>query len=572
MTIKTMMAATAVMLASVAFAKVTWYAVDPMSEVPYMPDKAPKDGIMGDDMFILAAKGEYEPCSFVLTSDVDVKKVRFTLGDLKNEKGDILPKSALDLKTVKVWYQAGNAWTSYFADPKLKLCPELLLNDEDLIKADEVKKCNYARIEKSKGKYEYRWLNAPSALDRRNEDIYGSRLDDSFQSMKPNFKDADTHQGAKLEKGRFKQFFLTAKIDKNQAAGLYKGEIALSTGEKIPLKIRVLDFELPSPKCYFDENKDYLTFFCEYVGIDWVLKSNGGDYELAKKQLEAILANFARHGHVTPTFGNHLGFMELGKRAGLDYTKPMICGNMLLAEKAPMRYHAKLAKKRLDKQLGENTLKFMTWGDEYGLATLRGIRDMIKIYHEEGFYFPVNSHSGYCAGGYLADLWWPSYVPSAATADQTFKFNQLGGDGYFGWYANQHVGVENPAFTRRQYGYGAYRAGFSCNYNYAHHLQGWNDIRPELYRPMMFVYGCGSGCIDTLSWEGFREGLDDIRYATKLLQLAKPLTRSSNVDARYTAKKALKLLADADGDDMDLTTLRLEMISYIEKLAKFADK
>ena len=82
----------------------------------------------------------------------------------------------------------------------------------------------------------------------------------------------------------------------------------------------------------------------------------------------------------------------------------------------------------------------------------------------------------------------------------------------------------------------------------------------------MFVYGTGDGCVDTIQWEGFREGLDDIRYATKLLQLAQPLSHCRDTARRYPAKKALQLLADADGDDMDLTTLRLEMIRHIQRL------
>lgn len=569
MTIRTMSALAAALIASVASAKVTWYTVDPMSEVPYMPDTAPKDGIKGDTLRIVAAKGEYEPGSFVLTSDRDVAKVRFTLGDLKNEKGDVLSKDKLDLKTVKVWYQAGNGWTSYFADPGLKLCPELLLNDEDLVKVDEKKGWNYARFEKKGGGYRYHWLNPPRVLDTRNEDARGTRLDDSFLSMAPEFKDAETHQGAKLEKGRYKQFFITVNVTEKQPAGLYKGEVKLSTGESIPLAVRVLDFTLPSPKCYFDVKKDFVTWFCEYVSFNIIKQVNGNDQALAEKQLESILKNFARHGHVTPCNREAWTSPEISKRAGLDFSKHLIPGGMLLDEKAEMRYDARLKKRRLDAKFGPST-KYLSWGDEYGLSTLRGIREMVEIYHKEGFLFPINSHSGYEAGPYLADLWWPPYVPGAKSAKSTFRFNQLGGNGYFGWYANQHVGAECPAFTRRQYGFGPYRAGFSCNFNYAHHLQGWNDIGHELYRPMMFVYGSGSGCIDTIAWEGFREGLDDIRYATKLLELAQPLSGSTNVKARYTARNALKLLADADGDDMDLTALRLEMIVFIEELLKFS--
>ena len=148
--------------------------------------------------------------------------------------------------------------------------------------------------------------------------------------------------------------------------------------------------------------------------------------------------------------------------------------------------------------------------------------------------------------------------------------NFLGGDAYFGWYACQHVGVENPAFIRRQYGLGAYRAGFSCHFNYAHHLNGYNDVRGSTYKSMNFVYGHGDGVLDTLAWEAFREGMDDIRYATKLQQLARPLIGNKNYKAHAAAKKALQLIAQMDSDSFDLTTARLEMINHIMTLMEYS--
>ncbi|MGI6099201.1 MAG: DUF4091 domain-containing protein [Lentisphaerae bacterium] len=87
---------------------------------------------------------------------------------------------------------------------------------------------------------------------------------------------------------------------------------------------------------------------------------------------------------------------------------------------------------------------------------------------------------------------------------------------------------------------------------------------------MNFVYGHGGGVIDTLAWEGFREGMDDIRYATLLQQLAHPLVRAADFKARYAAKKALQLLADMNTDSFDLTAARLEMISHIVALQAFS--
>ena len=561
----------AMLVALSACAEVKWFVVDPMSEIPYMPDKAPADGIPGAPVRIVAAKGEYEPGSFVLVADRDLGKVTFDVGDLKRADGRVFPKSRLDLKTIKVWYQAGNAWNSYFADCKLKLCPELLLNDEDMIKVDTKKGWNYARTKEKDGTVKYRWLNPPRNVDSRVEDVGWryNKIDDSFQGMRENFSDAPTHQGATLNKGEYKQFFLTANVTKDTAPGLYKGAVKLSTpnsqlSTEIPVSLRVLDFELPDPKCYFDIEKDYNVWFCDYISLDYIKAVNGGDHKLAERQLMAINADFVRHGQIIPSYRDSREHPEYGQKVGMVFDERFQAGGMYLGEKAEMRYQARRQKEALTKKFGWHRF-YLGWGDEFGLAILRGVRDMVEIYHEEGFRWPVNSHAGYEAAGYLSDLWWPPYHPDQKSAPATFKYNQLGGDGYFGWYACQHVGTENPAFNRRQYGFGAYRAGFSCAFNYAHHILGWNDLG-EAYRKMMFVYGTGNGCVDTLQWEGFREGLDDIRYATKLMQLAKPMALSENSAARYEAKKALQLIADADGDNFDLSTLRLEMIRHIEKL------
>ncbi|MCQ2388637.1 MAG: hypothetical protein MJ138_02875 [Kiritimatiellae bacterium] len=553
------------------------YAVPATGERQYLPDAYPEDGVPGAPCSIVAARDEYEPGSFVLYATKDFGKVQFKTGDLRNEKGAVIPAKELDLKVVKVWYQNGNGWYSYFQDVGKRLCPELLLNDEDLVRVDEKTEDNYARLTEKDGKVSWFWITAPRpAAKVRTPEVYQGygRSNEPFLCMKENFQDAKEFRGATLQAGRCKQFFLTAHVAKDAKPGLYKGAIRLEKDgrkiDEVPVALRVHDFTLPKPKCYFDVEKDYVTWFCEYVGLGQIMTMNGGDMELAKRQLPAILANYARHGHVTPCFrdaGTEWG-RKVALEAGLDYTHAGM-GGTKRANPAEMRLHAELLARRLDREIGHHKGVMLGWGDEYGLGTLRTIREMIKTYHEKGFIFSINSRYGYDAGANVADVYWPPVEPDGASAAQTAKFNDLGGAGWFGWYANHHVGPENPAFNRRQYGFGPYRAGLSCNYNYAHHLDGWNDIAPSLYKPMMLVYGTGSGCVDTLAWEGFREGLDDIRYATKLKQLALPLSRGENVEARYAAKLALKLLADADRDDMDLAALRLEMIEWILKLQTF---
>ena len=555
--------------ASAVQAAVTWYAVDPMAERRYMPDAAPVGGLKGEPVRIVAAKGEYEPGSFVVTSDRNLGKVDFIVSDMKGENGATIPASAFDLTTVKVWYQVGNAWYSYFQDTGFTLCPELLLHDEDLVRVDEKKVANYARLTEKDGTVHWKWLTPPRAVENRFEDTPGFRVDDAFLSMKENFKDAAAFAGATIEKGRYKQFFLTAHIGKDAKPGTYEGEVALRRrdgGESvgaIPVRVRVLPFELPVPCTYFDWNKEYRSWFCDYVSLDNIRAVNGNDKALAERQLRAILADFVRHNQTIPSHGGAMARPEFSKEAGMDLSHTIVGTMKYSWNEAEMRFSARRLREKTEKATGKPLDGYAGWGDEFDLGTIRGLRGMARIYQEEGFKYSINSHYGYAAAGYFADIYWPPKTPDLASKNAAEHFNNLGGEGYFGWYGVQHVGVENPAFVRRQYGLGPYRAGLSCNSNYAHHLQGWNDIADTPYRPMMFVYGCGGGCLDTIQWEAFREAIDDIRYATLLQKLARPLVGSSDIVARYAARKALQYLSDLDGDDYDLGAARYEIVRHI---------
>ena len=572
------------MTSTLLLAGIVRFAVPATGEGQVLPDSLPREAVRDAPCAIVAARGEYEGGSFVLRADEDLGKVMLEVGDLVKvekeggggERKVFFPKEELDLTTVKVWYQNANAWISYFQDPSLKLCPELLLHDEDLVKVDTEKKGNWARVTAKDGSLSYFWLTAPRGIHQRNPDFNAGRVDDAFLCMQPGFSDAPAFAGATLEKGKNKQFMLTAHVGKDAKPGLYTGVIAVRAKDgkvlhEVPVRLRVLDFELPAPKTYDDVEKDFMTYFCEYVGIDWIRCSNGNDLELAEHQLEAIVRDFVRHNETTPSFRESVKYREMAMKAGMDFSGAYM-GSMKLADNADARYAARTTARELDRLFGSHKGMMLSWGDEYGLNTLRGIRDMVEIYHDEGFTFAVNSQSGYVGGANLADLWWPPYSPDQRTAPKVRKYNEAAPDGRMGWYASQHVGAENPAFNRRQYGMGPYLAGFGCNYNYAHHLQGWNDTEEGLYRPMNFVYGSGNGCIDTLQWEGFREGIDDIRYATLLKTLALKQIKEGTTRGRYAGRLALKLLADAKNDGCDLTTFRYEMISHIQKLRAFESR
>jgi hypothetical protein len=101
-----------------------------------------------------------------------------------------------------------------------------------------------------------------------------------------------------------------------------------------------------------------------------------------------------------------------------------------------------------------------------------------------------------------------------------------------------------------------------------------NDKRAETttyYKQHNMVYPSANGVIDTVQWEGYREGVDDVRYLATLEKLISEKINSSVPEARAAAVKArdyLNRLKDADLGMRDLDAVRLEIIQHILNLQK----
>ena len=92
-----------------------------------------------------------------------------------------------------------------------------------------------------------------------------------------------------------------------------------------------------------------------------------------------------------------------------------------------------------------------------------------------------------------------------------------------------------------------------------------------VYRPMASAYMNRGGVVDTLQWEGFREGVDDIRYASLLKLLARDAIASNDVRRAIEAKKALQYLALLKPGEMDLNVVRAEIVDRILKMLARAE-
>ena len=538
----------------------THWAVDPMSTVQRLPDAEPKDGEKGGVVSIVAAKGEYEPGSFVLRPDADIKKAVLEVGEFKTEDGKSFPRKNLDLKVVKVWVQNENAWYSYFGDCGKKLVPELLLNDENLIRVDEMNLDNYARLTEADGRVHERWLTAPRQLDRFTQK-QNWRSSETFLCMRPNFKDAETLQPVRLEKGRHKQFFLTAHVTPDVPSGTYRGEVKVKgEGEqwKIPVSLRVLDFELPEPRAYADPARLFKVSSYSYMDYNNIFYRNGYDLVGAKRLFGPIFRNLVAHNqnmYILPCgFNEELEFtLSEMKKAGMCTDELM--GVVHGGKTNDMEYVAGMC----DCVVGHRNIH-ISYGDEPGPGWMIPARHALNVWRDWGF-------STYIAGGdmvfhkagYLYDWFNMARQP---TDDAMAKMWDAADAESVAWYANQHVGAEDPSFNRRQNGLGAWLAGYTSLCNYAHHFGNWNDDSTT-YRPMVFAYGTGSGVVDTLQWEGFREGVDDIRYGTAMMALAREAAQSSDRRTVDLGRQALSFFAEFDRTSDSLTWARAEMIRYI---------
>jgi len=123
-------------------------------------------------------------------------------------------------------------------------------------------------------------------------------------------------------------------------------------------------------------------------------------------------------------------------------------------------------------------------------------------------------------------------------------------------YGDPQSGIENPEIYRRNYGMSLWIAGYDGTMPFAYqHKYGdiWNDFdsRETHFRDHVFAYPTSNGVIDTIQWEGFREGVDDTRYVASLIK-----KEGGNTSAMTIVSAGLS-------KDKNLTSLRKQVIEQI---------
>ena len=534
------------------------HVVDPISGEPVLPTTFPLPGVASTTINLVACRGEYEPASIVIRPMVrDLENLKFSVGDLIADHATI-SHSQVDLRFVKVWFQAGGGWNTIGLSHKGKtrvLVPELLLKDDGLVQVDEKAKANFLKLKFASGA-KHVSVSQPAALR--------SRTVTSVAEF-PIYDSAEI-QPITIARAETKQLWVTVYVPPDAADGTYKGTITLTDDggllENLEVSLTVLPVDLRAPR---------IEYSIYYRGTLSEVPSISSEKK-GETQFLAELRNMLAHGVGNPTVYQSLDrvslrkTLEMRRHVGLDASTLFYLGTGTGNPKTRDELNGLSRRLEALKQIaGEQGIEstYLYGIDEAKGEKLVSQRTAWKLVRSEGIkVFTAGYSEAFPVVGDLLDL---LVMAGRLQKAQAEKFHSAGHKIFS--YANPQTGPENPEIFRRNYGLELWRNDYDGAMPYAYQdSMGfiWNDFDHALYRDHNFTYPTGDGVIDTLAWEGFREGVDDVRYVTTLEEMLETIPKPylpSAIDAlRYLDRLR-------GGIPSNLTDVRSEIVRHILRLS-----
>jgi hypothetical protein len=520
----------------------TTYVVPAITDNKILPKSSIPSSYISDTISAQASSGEYKAESFVVNSNQNINTLQIETSSLSGS-GNVIPSSAIDIKTVKCWYQGGYG-TGLYPQGRY-LTPELLLKDDSLVNVDE-DNWNQWYVSNPNGKNYLKLTNGSYV------DIWS----DASQNLNPNqisisdrpVQDATTLQPVNLPAYYNKQFWITLHVPDNTPAGNYSGTISLKNGNQtiktISINIQVLPFSLPLP------NAEYDIYYRSKINGSGSVSSEGKTVQ----QYTAEQQNMQSHGVTNPTVypfdtdSNLLQELSIRQQAGLDNTNMYYVGSIASNNIA---YY-----KNLTAPYG--VVNLYQYGPDESSLNDSVHRTQVDSEHSAGGrHFTAQNISQADSVADILDLAVVSGL-SSALAD---KYHSYGHKVYA--YAIPQTVSEYPQTFRKNYGLALWQNNYdgAMVYAYQHSFNDiWNDFDSSM-RDHAFAYPTMNGVIDTIQWEGFREGINDMRY---LAALQNAITAAKGQGKDTTEAEAyLANLKSSDLTNRDLDAIRSQMINYI---------
>jgi hypothetical protein len=505
----------------------------------------------GNTFSIAACKNQFESATFILNAQKDLSGINISVPNLYSVQGNSILADTINVRTVKVWYQAAenDVWVGTAG---FYLAPELLLKDDSLVNVDYINKTNYLKVTLN-GSQQYIDISNPNATFPSNAQIH----------------DAPSLQPFSLSANENKQIWLTVHIPGDTTPGEYIGDIIISAPSEMPVKmnfsVTVLPFDLePSPIEYslyyyglLPETTDQL----QKAGINHALKS--------PEQYAIELQNMKDHGVVYPTFYNWYGeddpwnqtlrhALSIRNQTGLPtdhlYILSLETGNSTDIKNLTQLERDVNKWKKVTSQFGYQDV-YIYGLDEAKGEVLQSERPAWQTVHRVGGKVFVAVSDNVDAVNSVGDLLDVAVVAGPLNATHAAQWHSYGKRIFS--YANPQVGAENPEIYRKNYGFALWNAGYDGAMNFAYQYgfgpSIWNDFdsAETHFRDHVFAYPTSNGVIDTIQWEGWREGVDDTRYLATLIK-----HKGSDTVGRAIITDSL-----SRGDDM--STIRKKVIKQI---------
>lgn len=545
------------------------HVVDPpITDHMVLPD-APLPPVCKEDRNIRlsACRGEYESASFVVTASGPLESVRIEVGPVSGPGGS-WPNEAVDVRVVKDYYRSIPAHGA-------AVVPTLLVHDDRFLAIEP----------------------APTEKDTKAmKNVAGDKLRDAAELQPVTIK-------------RRKQFWITVHVPENANPGTHRATLRIAPQNAEPcelaLQIEVYPFVLLPPML------EYSMYYPTYLLLPGQKRERFN--QVTDEQYVLELRNMLAHGLTNPNIyqGPHVRadgsldfsllerILELRESIGMRPDVLYLVGSPVLFQDRPLTQKERRRTHGVVKQVKTWAKKrgyyevFHMANDEWWGERLSRERDSMIAVNEAGgavfsavmqttFYdrvgdvltrpvlkAPTGEHISQAAAQYDAR----KILTQMTEIGKAGSFSRMQADDGFRkaidgihrqgrkvfTYMNPTAGTPLPGLQRRNEGLGLWRVGFDGTMTWAYvHIQGH-----EVDQPIHFakVYRAADGVIDTLHWEGFREGVDDVRYLTTLLtKLNEAAGRFPNAPLVAETHQWFRKLDVAGGD---LDAMRQEMARRI---------